>query len=140
MVVRHGWHISELKTTQNVMEQSMLNMKERDKIRISTIKKKLNKNIEVISHFLTNEMGVGGTHINRWSNRTTFWFPINQKRKRGRQPTRWSDNITEYLQSRTYHRIAIDCTEWGRLQETFALLGPRVLHIKNYYAKYYFIR
>ena len=108
-----------------------VNINKRDQIRISTIKHKLEKNVDAVRYIRRMKWGWTGhiartkDDIDRWTYRLTFWFPINYNWRRGRQPTRWADDFTKYLHKKTYHRMATDRTEWERLQETFALHGQR---------------
>ena len=41
----------------------------------------------------------------RWSKIITEWCPISMKRKRGRQNTRWSDDIAE-MTGKDWRRVA----------------------------------
>ena len=58
----------------------------------------------------------------RWAKIMTFWYMGNYKRRRGRQKTRWADDINKMLKHKLFHRIAEDRLEWLRLQEAYAQL------------------
>ena len=55
----------------------------------------------------------------RWTHKRTFWY-VNGKRRRGKQKTRWRDEIDRSLGHKIYHRVAYDRREWERLGEAFA--------------------
>ncbi len=59
----------------------------------------------------------------RWT-WNTFWQPRVGKRKRGKQITRWKDDINQFLDTKNFQKIAANKKEWERLQETFALYEP----------------
>ena len=65
-----------------------------------------------------------GGHISRvkdgrWGKIILDWFPA-EKRKRGRQKARWSDDITDFIKSKHFTKVAQDRAEWARIKESFA--------------------
>ena len=87
--------IKKLETTQSAMLRSILNIKRKDKIKNEYIYKKTQiKNIKnIISKLKWNWAG----HIirfkdERWTKITTEWWPIERKRKKGRQLKRWKNS------------------------------------------------
>ena len=44
------------------------------------------------------------TNDNRWTKRVTEWIPRDQKRSRGRQKTRWRDEMNRF--SRSWRQLA----------------------------------
>ncbi len=78
------------------MMRSILNIKKKDKFKITEIKKK----------FTTQDVGyrakklklkyaghMGREEIGKWNVKTTFWTPHNFKRGKGRPALHWSDEI-----------------------------------------------
>ncbi len=109
--------IKKLRSTQNAMERSMLNINRKDKMQIKIIKQKLKENMNIINYVRWQKWGWAG-HISRmknerWTYKTTFWTPINYKIKWGQQPKRWKDDFENCLQNKNFRRIAINWLEWG---------------------------
>ena len=111
-------------STQNRIEQSMLNVKLKDKINIHKIKKKLTNNIDAI-YLIRKNIWKWAGHIARLTdNRWTYKVTHNQlygKRKKGKPKARWRDNFGKMLKNSFYSQIAPDRAEWARLGEAFAL-------------------
>lgn len=89
----------------------MLNIKKRDKIRLSFIKKKLPHNVNFLHAVLRKKWDWGG-HVARMDGTrrakiVTDWI-VDSKRKPGKQKVRWGDNFSEMLQNDLYYRIAWD--------------------------------
>lgn len=89
--------ISKIKTTQNAMERVILNFKKKDHKKITDIKKALKDNIDMVRYIRRQKWSWAG-HVarmrdDRWTFRATFWFLSHLKRKIGRQPMRWFDDI-----------------------------------------------
>ena len=121
----------KIDTTQNSIERSILGLKKTDRIKIKDIKQRLRNNTNVVRYVRRQKWRWAG-HVarlkdDRWTYKSTFWHLSQFKRKKGHQLTRWSDDFHKFLRSKNFQRIAIDRTEWERLQETFALYGPRRL-------------
>jgi hypothetical protein len=122
-------HVNKIQTAQNSMERTILGIKRRDHIKIKDIKQKLPKNTQAATYIRRQKWRWAG-HVarmrdDRWTYKTTFWYLAHFKRKKGRQLTRWRDDINGFLRGKNFQRIATDRIEWLRLQETFALYGPR---------------
>ncbi len=84
------------------MERTILNIKRRDRVRLTSIKQKLKSNIDVARSVRRTKRRWAGHHIsrlrdNRWTYIATFWHPWGKKRKRGKQCTRWKDDINKFL-------------------------------------------
>ena len=114
---------NRIDTTQNAMERSLLNIKRRDKVKQKIIKGKLKYNLEFARRIKRLKWDWAG-HVARangksWIWKTTNWLNLSG-RKRGRQRTRWGDDIANMLQHRLYHRIAQERLEWARLREAYA--------------------
>ncbi len=106
------------------MERAILGLKLKDKVRLSTIKTKMKYNLSTTQNVKRIKWEWAG-HLsrlsnNRWAYLSTFWFPTQYKRKRGKQVSRWEDEITKFLTNKAYHRVAWDRKEWNRLKEAFA--------------------
>jgi len=111
----------------------MLNLKIKDKVKLSHIKNQLCENINAVNHVRKLKWKWAG-HVarlkdDRWTHKPTFWYLTHMKRKQGRQATRWSDDINNFLGTKNFQKIASDRKEWDRLQETFAHFGPRIHRI-----------
>ena len=123
-------NIRKLEITQFSIERSM---KRKNHIKIEYLRKKLKNNIRVAT-FVRRQKWKWAGHIarlrdDRWTYRATFWYLSHLKRKKGRQHTRWSDDINKFLATKNFQKIATDRVEWERLQDTFALHGPRIYNI-----------
>ncbi len=122
--------IKKIRVAQNALERSMLGMKKKDHIRLTKIKQKLRKNIGAARRIRRKKWGWAG-NVSRLKDErctyyATFWELINQKRKQGHQKSQWEDDISKFIKTRNFHRIAQNRGgEWERLQETFALYGVR---------------
>lgn len=87
---------NKIKTTQNKMQRSLLNIKKEQKIRNSTINTRLKaKRVEeIITHLKFKWAGhISRSNEKKWSKQLTEWIPLDRKRNRGRQKKRWSDEI-----------------------------------------------
>ena len=101
---------NKLRTAQRAMERKMLDLKLKDKIPCSEIRKRT-KIINTIEYTLKQKWKLAG-HIarlkdNRWTKRCTEWQPRRGKRSRGRPSRRWQDDITE-KEGTTWIRKATD--------------------------------
>ncbi len=82
------------------MLRSILNIKLKDKISINKIKSKTNcKDIGYhIKKFKFKYAGhVARGDKNKWNLTVTQWIPRDDKRRRGRAPTRWVDELIRYV-------------------------------------------
>ena len=108
---------------QRAMERKMLDLKLKDKIPCSEIRKRT-KIIDIIEYTLKQKWKWAG-HIarlkdNRWTKRCTEWQPRRWKRSRGRPSRRWQDDITE-KEGITWIRKATDRQRWKTLMEGYIL-------------------
>ena len=89
---------NRLRTAQRAMERKMLDLKLKDKIPCSEIRKRT-KIIDIIEYTLKQKWKWAGhtarLRDNRWTKRCTEWQPRRGKRSRGRPSRRWQDDITE---------------------------------------------
>ena len=56
---------------------------------------------------------------NRWTKILFNWY-LKEERKRGKQKTRWADDMVEFLDNNIFHRVAQNRREWPRLKKSFA--------------------
>ncbi len=123
----------KITNTQNAMETSMLNLKQKDRVRIKDIRDKLpgRKNLlETIRKLYWDWAGhVMRLKDDRWTYPTTFWFLKYKKRRIGRPKKRWEDDILTFLQAGRFHQVAFNRKEWNPLLMTFAYQGPGVLSL-----------
>ena len=116
--------VKKLKVTQNSMERSILRVKKRDKVKISTIKNKLSWGNDFVWAAKRMKWDWAG-HVarqdeNRWTYKVKNWY-LREGRKRGKQKMRWEDEIIDFLDGyKMYHRVAYDRREWSRLREAYA--------------------
>ncbi|CAK1591386.1 unnamed protein product [Parnassius mnemosyne] len=112
----------KLAVAQRTMERSMTGYKRQDKIRNIDLRNltKLTDILERIDqqkwrwsgHMMRDKMG-------KWSRRVTEWYPRDSKRRRGRQHTRWEDEI-RLTAGPNWRRVARDRQQWKSLEEAFA--------------------
>ena len=101
------------------MERKMLDLKLKDKIACSEIRKRT-KIIDIIERTLKQKWKWAG-HIARLrDNRWTEWQPRRGKRSRGQPSRRWQDDITEKEET-TWIRKATDRRQWKTLMEGYIL-------------------
>lgn len=96
------------------MERSILNIKLRDKFRCAKIRKKT----RIIDALYMKYKWAGHvirTSDDKWTKNTTEWIPREGHRKRGRQCTRWRDDLEKL--GGTWTRLARDRREWSTLCE-----------------------
>jgi len=102
-----------LSTTQHSMERRVLGIRLKDKVRIETIREKT-EFIDIIQFTGTRKWKWAGHVIRRedqrWTTETTNWRPRDGKRNRGRQFTRWRDEL-----GKGWERLARDRAEWRRI-------------------------
>ena len=113
----------KIKVMQNSMQRSILNIKIKDKVRVSKIRNILQSNIDFL-HAIRRLKWDWAGHVarmggNRWAKLLTDWIVL-KKRKKGKQKKRWRDEIDNMLGHNCHHQIAQDRCEWMRLKEAFA--------------------
>ena len=114
---------NKLRTAQRAMERKILDLKLKDKIPCSEIRKRT-KIIDIIEYTLKQKWKWAG-HIarlkdNRWTRRCTEWQPRRGERSRGRPSRKWQDDITE-KEGATWIRKATDRRRWKTLMEGYIL-------------------
>ncbi len=88
------------------MERTILNIKRRDRVRLSSVKQKLKLNVDVARSVRRTKWRWAGYisrfRDDRWTYIDTCWHLWGKKRKRGKQYTRWKDNINKFLASKKF--------------------------------------
>lgn len=110
-----------LEVCQNSLERSILNIKLKDKIRLSTIKHKLKTN--TISSIIRKQKWRWTGHMIRqktekWTKNIVEWYPRDGKRRRGRPYYRWEDDLKE-VAGKIWMRAARDRRTWKKLEEAY---------------------
>ena len=101
---------------QRAHERIMLGITWRDRKTAEWVrqKTKVKDILETIRKLKWNWAGhVARMTDNRWTSRTTFWTPRGYTRNRGRQKTRWRDDLEQHQQ--LWHRTAQDRNQWKNL-------------------------
>lgn len=112
--------LTKLSTCQNSMERSMLNIKRKDKIKISHMREstKLKDIKEKVGQLKWSWAGHIMRGPDKWSKESTTWFPREGKRNQGRPFTRWADELVKGA-GKTWTRRTQDREEWRRLGEAY---------------------
>ncbi|CAH2103439.1 unnamed protein product [Euphydryas editha] len=121
------WALTEkqsiaLRVCQNKMERSILNIKLRDKIKLTSIrsKTKVADVIHTVKKLKWNWVGhMIRNKKKKWTTDVTEWCPRDGKRKKGRQKTRWEDDIKK-VAGITWQRKARNRETWKALGEAYA--------------------
>jgi hypothetical protein len=116
-----SFQYKKLNTSQNNMERSILNIKLKDKIRLTKIKsisktRCASEKVRELKwrwagHFLRQSMG-------KWTTEITEWYPRDGRRSRGRPMQRWSDDIRR-VGGCLWTRKARDRGAWKSLEEAY---------------------
>ena len=110
----------KLRTMQRAHERIMLGITWRDRKTAEWVrqKTKVKDILETIRKLKWNWAGhVARMTDNRWTSRTTFWTPRGYTRNRGRQKTRWRDDLEQHQQ--LWHRTAQDRNQWKNLGKAY---------------------
>ena len=105
---------------QRAHERIMLGITWRDRKTAEWVrqKTKVKDILETIRKLKWNWAGhVARMTDNRWTSRTTFWTPRGYARNRGRQKTRWRDDLEQHQQQ--WHRAAQDRNMWKNLGKAY---------------------
>ena len=113
----------KLRSAQRGMERIMLGITWRDKKRASWIRDQTK--VEDILTTIKKRKWSWAGHIyrredNRWTTRATEWDPRDGIRGRGRQRTRWRDEIRRFA-GVGWNRLTSDRSGWKSLGEAFVL-------------------
>ena len=113
----------KLRSAQRGMERIMLGITWRDKKRASWIRDQTK--VEDILTTIKKRKWSWAGHIyrredNRWTTRATEWDPRDGIRGRGRQRTRWRDEIRRFA-GVGWNRLTSDRSGWKNLGEAFVL-------------------
>lgn len=117
----------KLKVAQRAMERAMLGITKKDRIP-NTIIRQRTKVIDIIQ-LITQAKWRWAGHIarmtdNRWTKRLIEWRPREDKRSRGRPPTRWSDDVRRIAGN--WINKAQDRKKWKNLEEAYILQWMQV--------------
>ena len=119
----------KLTSTQRAMERLMLGVRLRDKKKASEIREQTK--VEDIIKSIKKKKWQWVGHVcrrqdNRWTKKVTDW-DINDKRPKGRPPTRWRDEIDKFEKSgvrnwkQTWKQKTQDRKDWKKLGEAYVL-------------------
>lgn len=110
---------------QRAMERSILNIKLKDKVKSSDIRKET-ETIDVLQHAQLLKWKWAGhlarTTDQRWTKIATEWQGPNGTRARGRPQERWLDEIV-MVTGKKWAEKAQDREEWQALEEAFTQRG-----------------
>lgn len=126
-----------LRVCQNKMERSILNLKLRDKVKLENIRSKT-KVMDVTYTVKKLKWNWAGHMIrnnrDKWTKDVTEWYPRDGKRKKGRQKTRWEDDIRK-VAGTTWLREATNRDRWKSLGEAYAKwqTDNNVTDVEDYY-------
>lgn len=106
-----------LRVTQRAIERRMCKISRLEHIRNTEIRERT-KVKDVVEVIYGNKKRWAG-HVarfkdNRWTIRTTDWYPRDRKRKQGRPNTRWEDSLRKSI-GPLWKRAAQDRERWKRL-------------------------
>ncbi len=89
--------INRIRTTYNKMLRNILNISQTDKVKLSVIRDKTK--VEDIGYIIKimkfNYAGHIAKENNKWNKIVQEWTPINKKRRKGKPPTRWRDELVK---------------------------------------------
>ncbi|KAG7311613.1 hypothetical protein JYU34_002661 [Plutella xylostella] len=113
--------IHKLRVAQRAMERAMLGVSLRDRIRNEEIRRRT-KVTDIAKRISTLKWQWAG-HVarradDRWSRKVLEWRPRVGKRRVGRPPTRWSDDLRKVAGSR-WMQMAGDRLGWRSLGEAY---------------------
>lgn len=106
----------KLITTQRAMERKIVGVRINDRVRSDEIRKKTqfkDAYVDATQRKLRWAGHVARRTDNRWTTRTTFWWPYNYKRPLGRPPERWRKLMKERI-GPTWRQIAENREEYKR--------------------------
>lgn len=112
----------KLAVAQRGMERSMTGYKRQDKIRNNDLRS-ITKLTDILTrvdqqkwrwtgHMMRDKLG-------KWSRKVTEWYPRDGKRNRGRQNSRWEDELKRTA-GPNWRRVTQDRQQWKMLEEAFA--------------------
>lgn len=114
-------HREKLERCQRAMERSMTGIKKQDKVRSSIIREKT-KVADILLRIDQQKWRWTGHMIrdkqDKWSTIISDWYPRDGKRSRGRQQTRWEDDL-KLTAGHHWRRVARDRTQWKMLEEAY---------------------
>lgn len=116
-------HFKKLDVCQNSMERSVLNIKLKDKVKLTTIKSKskTKKVTDIVKQQKWRWTGhMMREKIDKWTKDIVEWYPREGKRKKGRPYLRWEDNF-KYVAGGAWRQIAKDRVTWKSLEEAYVL-------------------
>lgn len=110
----------KLRVAQRAMERAMLGVTRRDRIPNNTIR--LRTGLKDIVKHITELKWRWAGHVarfkdNRWTKRIIEWRPRQDKRSRGRPPSRWTDDLKRIAPN--WIAIAQERKTWKTLEEAY---------------------
>ena len=112
---------SKLEVTQRAMERAMLKITRRDRKKNDWIRERTGVKdvLELAARLKWSWAGHMARRIDdRWTKRVSEWYPRDGVRRRGRQKTRWVDDIRK-VAGTNWIREAQDRKRWKRHAEAF---------------------
>lgn len=111
----------KLNVCQNNMERTILNIKLRDRVKITTIKAK--SKTKTLSSVIKQQKWRWAGHIMRenkdkWTRELVEWCPRYNTRKSGPQQYRWSNDLRK-TGGKAWMSVARNRPEWKTLEEAF---------------------
>ncbi len=103
------------------MQRSILKIKLWHKVKLSEIKKETKAlNLKVAARSLKiHYAGHVARENGKWTKLTEEWTPLDHKRKKGRPPTRWRDELVREF-GLLWKIAAQDRARWKRMVEAYA--------------------
>ena len=114
---------NKLRTAQRAMERKILGLTLRDRKRAVWIREQTGI-ADILVDIKRKKWSWAG-HVmrrmdNRWTIRVTEWIPREGKRSRGRQKTRWGDEVRKFAGA-SWNQLAQDRGNWRSQGEAFVL-------------------
>jgi len=109
-----------LRVAQRAMERAMLGITRRDRIPNNTIRQRTKTKdiVEYVARMKWRWAGhVARTSNDRWTRRLLEWRPREDRRNRGRPPTRWTDDVKRIAGN--WMMTAQNRMTWRNLEEAY---------------------
>ena len=120
----------KIRSAQRAMERIMMGLTWEDRKTAKWIREQTQVR-DIIEVIKKNKWTWAG-HVmrrtdNRWTKRITEWIPREGTRNRGKQRTRWRDEIQEFA-GPTWSTLTQDRVNWRTMGEAFVLQWTRIMH------------
>jgi len=112
----------KLRSTQRAHERIMMGLTWKDRKTAKWIREqtKLKDVILTIKQIKWNWAGhIARIKDERWTIKVTKWTPLEGKRNRGRQKTRWRDDIEKTTGTANWYQMAQDRAKWRNMREAY---------------------